>query len=69
MKGHIIEAVLSVLTLAGYWMVTHGLVESGAAVALLSNILWVYYGHEKNSPSIMIVNLVFAMINIQILGN
>ena len=68
MKSWMIEAFLSVLTLAGYWMITHGVIEWGAIVALLSNVLWVYYGHEKDSPSIMTVNLVFAMININILG-
>lgn len=65
----LIEALLSIGTLGGYWMITHGMVQWGAIVGLASNILWTYYGHEKDAPSIMIVNLVFAMINISILGN
>jgi hypothetical protein len=69
MIDKITEAILSVLTLAGYFMVTHGVVYFGAWTALVSNVLWVFYGNQKNSPSIMIVNLVFAMININLLGN
>ena len=65
----IIEGVLSILTLSGYWMLTHGVVEVGAAVSLVSNIAWLFYATDKNSISIGIVNAVFAMINISILSN
>lgn len=66
--GLIIEASLSILTLTGYWLVTHGMIELGAGISLLSNIAWLFYANDKNSISIGIVNAVFAMINITILG-
>ena len=66
---YIIESILSILTLDGYWLVTHGSMELGAGVSLISNICWLFYANEKNSISIGIINAVFAMININILGN
>jgi hypothetical protein len=66
----LVDAILSIGTLGGYWMVTHGLPFWGALVGLFSNILWVYYGAEiAESKSIVIVNFVFAIINISIISN
>ena len=69
MLNVIIEFFLSISTLGGYWMVTHNMIQVGAFTGLISNIGWIYYGHEKESASIMIVNAVFAAINISIIGN
>ena len=69
MTNAFIEAFLSVGTLGGYWMVTHGLVYYGALLGLITNIFWIFYAKEKNSISIGIVNAVFAMINITLISN
>ena len=65
----IIEAFLTVSTLAGYWMVTNGFLFYGAIVALVSNIFWIFYGMNKQSQSLIIVNVLFAMINFAIIVN
>lgn len=67
--NHIIEAILTVSTLAGYWMVTNGFLFWGAVIALISNVLWIFYGMDKKSQSLIIVNSLFAMINVSIIVN
>lgn len=67
--GIMIEAFLTVSTLAGYWMVTNGFLFYGAIVALVSNVLWIFYGMDKKSQSLIIVNSLFAMINFAIIVN
>lgn len=67
--NHLIEAILTVSTLAGYWMVTNGFLFYGAIVALVANVLWIFYGMDKKSQSLIIVNSLFAMINFAIIVN
>lgn len=57
-------------TLLGYYMVTHGMVEIGATVAMFSNIVWMYFGHEMKDggAGLMLLNGVFLVINLDILG-
>lgn len=65
----LIEAILTITTLAGYWGVTNGFLFYGAVVALISNILWVFYGIPKQLWSLIVINLFFAMINFNIIVN
>jgi len=65
-----IEFFALVTTLIGYYMVTHGMIEAGAIVALVSNFLWIYYGHELENAGfgLMFLNAVFILVNFSILG-
>ena len=65
----LIEAILTISTLSGYWMVTNGFLFYGAIVALISNVLWIFYGMNMKSYSLIVVNMLFAMINIAIIVN
>jgi hypothetical protein len=67
--GLLIEAILTVSTLSGYYMVTNGFLFYGAIVALVSNVLWIFYGMDKKSQSLIVVNALFAMINFAIIVN
>lgn len=66
---YLIEAILTVTTLGGYWMVTNGFLFLGAVVALVSNVLWTFYGINGKLISLVVINVFFAMININIIMN
>ena len=65
-----VEFMAMLTTLAGYYMVTHGMVELGATVALFSNIMWVYFAHEmeKGGFGLLFLNSIFILINLGMLG-
>jgi len=66
----LLEFAAMTTTLAGYYMVTHGMIEVGATVALFSNIAWIYFGHEMKNGGfgLMALNSVFVLINLDMLG-
>ena len=67
--GLLIEAVLTISTLTGYFMVLNGFPFYGAIVAVVANLLWIFYGVYKKSPSLLIVNAAMAVININFITN
>lgn len=67
MIKYLIEGFLTLTTLLGYWLITHDVITIGAAVAFASNVAWIFYGLPLKSYSLIIVNILFAIININIL--
>jgi hypothetical protein len=54
-------------TMSGLFLLSEG-IGLGFFIGLVSNILWIYYGHETNSNGIMLVNACLMLININGIG-
>lgn len=62
--NYLIEAILTVATLSGYFMVLNGLMFLGAIVASIANVFNIFYAVYKNLLNIIIINSVMLVINI-----
>lgn len=67
--NYLIEAILTVATLSGYFMVLNGLMFLGAIVASIANVFNIFYASYKKLPNILIINGVMLVINISFLMN
>jgi hypothetical protein len=68
---YVIEAILTLATLSGYFMVMNGFMYFGAIVASIANLLNIFYGFyssEKILINIIIINAVMLVINISYLA-
>ena len=58
-----IEFVATAITLLGFYMISDGNMQ-GFTVSLVANVIWIYWGHEKNAVSLMGLNAVMIFINL-----
>ena len=63
----ILEFVASLLTVLGLYMLSEQN-SQGFIVGMVSNFLWLYWGHEKNALSLMALNGIMVFINLNGLG-
>ena len=62
-----IEGVAVAMTLVGFYFISEGQ-DIGFIISLLSNLVWIYWGHMVNGIGIMVVNSVFIFLNLNGLG-
>jgi hypothetical protein len=50
------EIVATVLTIAGFFLISEGILGFGFTLSFAANVLWIVWGHSKNARGIMVVN-------------
>lgn len=63
----IIEFVATALTLIGFYAISEGN-SHGFTISLISNVMWMFWGHDKNAISLMALNGIMIFINLNGLG-
>ena len=63
----LIELLATVGTILGLYLLSEGNI-SGFTIGMLSNILWLYIGHEKDMYGLMLTNAILIFINLNGLG-
>jgi nicotinamide riboside transporter PnuC len=63
----ILEAIATLATIISLYFLSEG-VQHGFTIGLFSNILWMFWAHEKNAFGILITNALLLIINLNGLG-
>lgn len=63
----ILEAIATVLTVVSLYLLSENN-SHGFTIGMFSNILWMFWAHEKNSIGLLTTNAVLIMINLNGLG-
>ena len=63
----ILEFVASLLTVLALYMLSEGN-TNGFTLGIVSNLIWMYWGHEKNALSLLALNGIMIFINLNGLG-
>ena len=61
------EVAATIGTILALYMLSEGN-SQGFSVGLISNILWMFWAHEKNAGGILAVNAIMLFINLNGLG-
>ena len=64
----ILEWLATVLTVAGYILLSYGKVEWGFAISMLGNIAWMVWASDKDANGIFIINFLLFIAGLNGLG-
>ena len=63
------EALATLLTIAGFFLISENILIAGFTIALVSNILWLVWASDSGAKGIFLVNGVMLLVSLNGLIN